>query len=176
MSGARTYDRDDAPDATGATSRTLAPARVRARRWAAGVLRSTLDALVAAGHDEATQREVADRLEVSHTQVQRWCGDGAPAITLGDIRAMGDEIARAILSAALADCTPPAEGGSACPQAITLVALEHVGTLAATAKRVLADGRITRGEWAEVDAALAALEAAVCQARAAVRAAMRGGR
>lgn len=165
-----------ARSATGATARTLAPGRVIARRWAAGVLRGALDALVALGVDEATQRAVGETLEVSHTQVQRWCGDGSPAITLGDIRAMGDDIARAVLSAALADCTPPPSTASACPQAITLVALEHVGHLAETARRVLADGRVTRGEWAEVDATLAALEAAVCQARAAVRGAMRGGR
>lgn len=144
------------------------------RRWAAGLLRETLDAQVAAGNDEATQREVADRLEVSHTQVQRWCGDGAPAITLGDIRAMGDDLARAILSAALADCTPPHEGDSTCPQAIALATLEHVGRLAATAKMVLADGKITHGEWGDVDDVLAELEAYLCRARAAVRAKRRG--
>jgi len=150
---------------------------VIARRWAAGVLRETLDAQVAAGNDEATQREVAERLEVSHTQVQRWCGDGAPAITLGDVRAMGDDIARAVFSAALADCTPPHEGGSACPQAIALATLEHVGRLAATAKAVLADGRVTKGEWGDVDAVLAELEVYLCHARSAVRAERkRGGR
>jgi len=172
---ARKHCAPDALGATGATSREMAPARVSGRRWAAGLLRGTLDMLVSLGHREATQRRVAGVLGISPAHMQRLCGDGDPAIALGDVRAMGDELARAIFSAALADCTPPATGASACPQAITLVALEHVGTLAATAKRVLADGRVTRGEWGEVDAALAALEAAVCQARSAVRAAMRGG-
>lgn len=176
MSGACRHDGPAAPGVAGATSREMTPARVSGRRWAAGVLRSTLDALVAAGRRNATQRQVAKTLGVSPAHLQRLCGDGDPAITLGDLRAMGDDIARAVLSAALADCTPPPSTASACPQAITLVALEHVGHLAETARRVLADGRVTRGEWAEVDATLAALEAAVCQARAAVRGAMRGGR
>lgn len=166
----------DALIEAGATGKTMAPARVASRRWAAGVLRGTLDALVAAGHKGATGRAVARRLGISHARVQRLCGDGDPAVTLGDIRAMGNKIARAVLSAALADCAPAPKGSSTCPQAITLVALSHVGDLADIVRRVVADGRVTKGEWVEVDAKLAELEAWVCQARATVRVAMRGGR
>jgi hypothetical protein len=92
-----------APDASAerAAGKLLAQARVRARALAASVLRDTLTALAHSGHGAATQRAVAGRLGVSHTQVQRWCGDGDPAVTLGDVLAMGPTVARAVLTRCL---------------------------------------------------------------------------
>ncbi len=155
----------------------LAPGRVRGRALAASVLRDSLAALVLAGVDDATQRAVAEHLEVSHTHVQRLCGDGAPAVALGDILALPPEIAAAVLRAALvAIAPPPPAGTTTCPQAIALSALCRVGKLAGVAQEVMADGRVTRGEWLEVDRHLDALEADTAQARAAVRAAIGGRR
>lgn len=128
----------DAPAAERAASPEMAPQRVRARRWVATVLRTTLDDLVAAGKRGATQRAVAGRLGVSHTQVQRWCGDGDPAVTLGDILAMGAEVARPVLVRALASLDG-ASGGST-RDSLDGVAIE-LGQAVQGLHADLADGR-----------------------------------
>lgn len=172
----RRHDGGAASSTAGAAGNSLAPSRVRARALAASVLRDALASLVTAGHDAATQRAVAKRLGVSHTQMQRWCGDGDPAVTLGDVLAMGPSVAAAVLRGALAAVAPPPPPGAACPQAIALSAFQHVGDLAETARRAVADGVVTHEEWGAVDARLDAMEADIARARAAVRAARGGGR
>lgn len=154
----------------------MAPCRVRGRALAARVLRDTLVSLVGhAGVEDASQREVSERLDVSHTQMQRWCGDGDPAIAFGDVLAMEPVIAAAVLRAALAAITP-ASSDAPCPQGIACGAAALVGQLAAVSARAVADGRVTTGEWREIDAALDAIQVDVDRARAEVSAAIRGRR
>lgn len=177
MGGPRSNHAPTPADPAGAAGRSLAPRRVSARALASSVLRDTLAALAHHGHGEATQRAIATRLGVSHTQVQRWCGDGDPAVTLGDVMAMGPRVAAAVLRGALAAVAPaPVTSAAPCPQAIALSALSHVGDLAETARRAVADGVVTAEEWGDVDARLDAMEADIARARAAVRAAIGGRR
>lgn len=161
-----------APAAAGVTSREMAPHRVRGRALAARVLRETLASLVDhAGNADATQRSVAADLGISPAHMQRLCGDGDPAIALGDVLAMDPTIAAAILRAALAAVTP-APVDAPCAQGIACGAAALVGQLAAVSHRAVADGRVTTGEWREIDACLDAIAADVARSRAEVRAAI----
>lgn len=127
-----------APDAERAAGKLLAQTRVRARALAASVLHDTLTALAHSGHGAATQRAVAGRLGVSHTQVQRWCGDGDPAVALGDVLAMGPTIARAVLTRCLGALEDGA--GPTTRDSLDGVAIE-LGVAIGALHTDLADGR-----------------------------------
>lgn len=152
---------------------SLAPSRVLWRSRAGVALGRVLARLVAEGNAAATQRAVAERLDISHAHMQRLCGDGDPAVALGDVCAMGPTVARAVLRELLTmleDGTPtrPAED----PQLVALRVLGRTGRLADEARAACEDGTVTPDEWRRVDARLAEIEAEVAQGRAAVRAAL----
>ena len=135
---ARAHSADTPRGGACATATTLSPGRVRARRLAARLLRGALDGLVAAGHDGATLRACAARLGVSHQHVARWCDDGAPAIALGDVLALGPRSARAVLTAALASTY---DGDAVSTRdSVDRVAI-HLGAALQSLLTDLADGR-----------------------------------
>jgi len=123
-----------------ATSRSLHPARVAGRSIAAALVKSAKEALVARGDHSATGRAIAQRWGISHAVVDRM-GDptSGVAIALGDVLALPRELARQILTGALATLD---DGTADVPTRDSLdrVAIE-LGAAVARLHQDLADGR-----------------------------------
>lgn len=95
----------------GVATRTFTPRRVSGRALAARLLGETLRRLVESGCGSATHAACAETLGLSQQAFSRLCGDGDPAVALGDVLALRPTVARAVLAAALAT-THEGERGS----------------------------------------------------------------
>lgn len=118
---------------------TLHPARVAGRAIAATLLRAARESLVSRGDHSATGRCVAHRWGISHAVVDRMSDPASGvAITLGDVLALPRDLARQVLTGALAALD------DAAPEVPTRDSLDRVaielGAGVARLHRDLADG------------------------------------
>ncbi|MBL8600329.1 MAG: hypothetical protein JNK72_00250 [Myxococcales bacterium] len=153
--------------------KALTPQRVSARARVAAILRDTLQARVDGGDGAATQHACADRLGMAQVSFWRLLGDGDPAIALGDVVALGDTTAIAVLSAVIADLRARVAErlhGSLDLWRVVAECSQRTGELAEEVTRALLDHHLDDRELGQVDARLAAIEATVAQARALVAA------
>lgn len=120
--------------------KSLAPSRVQGRARAASLFAEAARACVARGAQAATLRAVAHRLEVSHTQVERWADPLAGrALALGDVLALPRELAREILGRCLASLEEPE---SAAPRRTLAEITIALGRAVHDLEGDLADGRM----------------------------------
>ncbi len=141
----------------------MAPARVKARANAARDLHDTLTTLVCEGEPGATLRAVAERLGISHTHMQRLCGDGDPAIACGDVEAMGARIAVAYYARRLARCRDASDlrGPARDLRDLALDTISAVGAFAERLRVSLEDGVIDDMELARIESAAFTLQSKI---------------
>ncbi len=159
----------------GGTPRLSAP-RVIGRQHAAEELDATSRALVSQGKAWATHARLAETLGITPQRFDQLCGDGDPAVTVGDVMALGPRFElpywRRLIARAEASLGP-------CLLDLRDLALDvagRVGTLAARVRLAAADGRYDAGELDEIEAHTLAAQAdlaAVMAACAAARAKLR---